>query len=134
MSTSDLNRERSLRGMTQPPSDWRTSLKDPTAESPAVPREEGTRASQLPPPPVADVVVCDLPLVAIMESPYQPRQRPIARKDVEELMKLISTGGQHDPIIVTPASDEHPGMYYVHSGHRRCAALRFLSATTVKAV
>jgi ParB family chromosome partitioning protein len=78
--------------------------------------------------------VCTIELADILDSPYQPRQRPITRKDVAELMRAIAAAGQVTPIIVSPASGEQSGKYFVHSGHRRCAALRFLGAQTVLAV
>jgi ParB/RepB/Spo0J family partition protein len=49
-------------------------------------------------------------------------------------MRAIAAAGQVTPIIVSPATGEQMGKYFVHSGHRRCAALRFLGAQTVLAV
>jgi ParB family chromosome partitioning protein len=74
-----------------------------------------------------------LQLDDVIDSPYQPRLRPIARKDVEDLMRSIAAAGQVSPIVVSPAEGEHQGKYYVHSGHRRCAALRGLGAKKVVA-
>ena len=47
-------------------------------------------------------------------------------------MAAIAAAGQLTPILATPGAE--PGKYHSLSGHRRCAALRFLGATTVKAI
>jgi ParB/RepB/Spo0J family partition protein len=75
----------------------------------------------------------DIALDQVTPSPYQPRKRQLTKKDVEDLMRLIAANGQTTPIIVSPGTGESEGKYVVHSGHRRCAALRFLGALTVRA-
>ena len=75
--------------------------------------------------------IVTLPLEAIKPSPYQPRLRPLGRKDLVELMAAIASAGQLTPIIVSPT--EEANSYYVHSGHRRVAALGFLGINRVKA-
>ena len=75
-----------------------------------------------------------LQLKDVIDSPYQPRLRPLIRKEVEDLMRSIAAAGQVSPIVVSPADGEQQGKYYVHSGHRRCAALRHLGAKKVLAV
>lgn len=77
----------------------------------------------------ARIEMIDLTLVD--ESPYQPRSRRIGKSDVLELMASIEATGQTSPITVSPAPD---GRFVVHSGHRRCAALRFLERSQVSAI
>jgi len=95
---------------------------------------DGGSAFLTPPQPVPQTpggrAVQKLALAAILDSPYQPRKRTLGRRDVDDLMASIAAVGQQSPIIVSPAPD---GRWFVHSGHRRCVALRFLGATTVDA-
>ncbi len=86
------------------------------------------------PPPTPDCDVRDIPLATVVDSPFQPRQRALTKRDVDELMRSLSASGQTSPIIVAPGQGELDGRFVVHAGHRRCAALRFLGATTVKAI
>lgn len=74
-----------------------------------------------------------VPLDSILPSPFQPRKSEIGRGDVRDLMELIKANGQLTPIVVSP-SKESEGQYYVHAGHRRCAALRFLGQDKVRAL
>ena len=62
-----------------------------------------------------------LPLEDVLDSPFQPRKRPLGKKDVAELMGSLAAAGQVTPIVASPVPDQ-PGKYFVHSGHRRCAA------------
>jgi ParB/RepB/Spo0J family partition protein len=82
------------------------------------------------PETATDRHVRKLRLADVLDSPFQPRLRPLGRRDVDDLMASIASVGQATPIIASPAPDNR---YYVHSGHRRCAALRFLGADTVDA-
>ncbi|MFC1611073.1 ParB/RepB/Spo0J family partition protein [Myxococcota bacterium] len=94
-----------------------------------------TNTGVLPPPPEGgELAVQEIALELILDSPYQLRQWPLSKKDVSELMHSISANGQTAPIIVSPAGGQEEGKYHVHSGHRRCAALRFLGAKTVNAI
>ena len=77
--------------------------------------------------------VRELSLEDVLESPYQTRQRRITRESVSDLMSSIAAAGQLQPIIASSADDEHPGKYFVHAGHRRCAALRYLGIHKVRA-
>ena len=77
-------------------------------------------------------VIQTLRLSCVLKSPFQPRLRPIGNRDVDELIASISAVGQLTPILVSPADIE--GKYWTHAGHRRCAALRFLGKTSVKAM
>ena len=85
-------------------------------------------------PASTEVHVSEIPLKDIAESPYQPRSRKLAKKDVAELIGSIEAIGQTTPVILAPIPDSDDGKFYVHAGHRRCAALRFLGEETVKAV
>lgn len=104
------------------------------------PRPEGPKAApgtQLfvgAPQSVGTAEVVSVELDRVIDSPYQPRQRQLIKKDVEDLMRSIAAAGQTSPVILSPAAGENEGKLYVHSGHRRCAALRFLGVTTVRAI
>ncbi len=87
-----------------------------------------------PEPPQSDEVIEHLTLDLILASPYQPRRKEPTKKDVEELASNIAANGQTTPIIVTRADGDQAGSYYVHSGHRRCAALKVLGWKSVKAI
>ena len=76
--------------------------------------------------------VAELPLTAVLPSPFQPRQRPLTKKDVVELMAAIHAAGQLTPIIVSAAAEK--GKYVVHSvqsnrflsgAYNRVAPVRF---------
>lgn len=79
-----------------------------------------------------DPVTCWLSLDCIDDSPYQPRLRPHSKRDVEDLTLAMAAAGQITPIIVAPSAT--PERFVVHSGHRRCAALRFLGEARVLAI
>ncbi len=104
------------------PFDPERTIIGPIAPPKRAPREEPAAQSQV------------LQLADILDSPYQPRQRQLTKKEVAELMASIEAAGQVTPILVSPAAAEQTGKYYVHSGHRRCAALRFLDQQTVLAI
>ena len=86
---------------------------------------------KVPAPDTLDQAV-EVSLADVIDSPFQPRLKPLTKGDVVDLMSAIAAAGQLSPIIASPAKE--PGKLYVHSGHRRCAALRFLERTTVKAI
>ena len=81
-------------------------------------------------PETVQVVALDL----VLDSPFQPRCRDSNKKNLEELANNIAANGQTTAIIVTCGTGEFEGKYHVHSGHRRCAAIRLLGWKTVKAI
>ena len=78
--------------------------------------------------------VQDIDIVIVVSSPYQPRLKALGKKEIEDLARLIAANGQSTPIIVTPGTGDLAGKYVVHSGHRRCAAIRLLTWPTVRAI
>ena len=78
--------------------------------------------------------ITEVSLEDISRSPYQPRSRKLTKKDVAELMGSIAAMGQTTPVTLAPIPGTEGGKFYVHAGHRRCAALRFLGKATVKAL
>jgi ParB/RepB/Spo0J family partition protein len=132
-----------------PPPEERVEDKRPAASGKsvyAVPMGEATQAPALAsgtsrvvvaaPPPKDDgpAAVESIDLDKVVDSPFQPRKRQLNRKETEDLARLIAAAGQTTPIIVTPGTGELEGRFIVHSGHRRCAALRLLGWPKVKAI
>ncbi len=96
---------------------------------------EGTAVPRVPPPePQGDQKIESIALELIIPSPYQPRREEITKKDVLELMNSIAAAGQLQPVLLSPADGADAGKFHVHSGHRRCAAVRFLGWPTVRAI
>ncbi|MFC1609555.1 ParB/RepB/Spo0J family partition protein [Myxococcota bacterium] len=74
----------------------------------------------------------EIPLDALDASPFQLASRGLGKRDVEDLMEAIRANGQIQPILASPGIQD--GRFVIQSGHRRCAALRNLGATTVRAI
>jgi ParB/RepB/Spo0J family partition protein len=103
-------------------------------EAPWQPPDAAASLVRVPEPTLAPETIQLLPLDLIVDSPYQPRAREGGKRDIEELAANIAANGQTTPIIVTRGTGAFEGKYHVHSGHRRCASMRLLGWTTVKAV
>ena len=120
---------------TKPPESHRATAQDGTLiEAPTTEPEVSRSILHVPQPTAAPETVQVLPLELILDSPYQPRRRELGKKELEDLANNIAANGQTTAIIVTRGTGENEGKYYVHSGQRRCAALRLLGWATVKAI
>ena len=120
---------------TKPPESHRATAQDGTLiEAPTTEPEVSRSILHVPQPTAAPETVQVLPLELILDSPYQPRRRELGKKELEDLANNIAANGQTTAIIVTKGTGDQEGKYVVHSGHRRCAALRLLGWKTVKAI
>jgi ParB/RepB/Spo0J family partition protein len=119
-----------------PPAQYAMPMGEPTRVTAAGTEADNTRTGLTAAPPKNDspAAVEAIDLTKVVDSPFQPRKRQLNKKETEDLARLIAAAGQTTPIIVTPGTGELEGNFIVHSGHRRCAALRLLAWPTVKAI